>query len=76
MGTQVQEEKRRQRRMGRGVRWRRKYTPKEWQVERQVGGKMKIQGGSEEMDKTEEDGLTDTHRREGADPGRAGEMGA
>lgn len=40
------------------------------------GGKVKIQEGNEEMDKSEGDELTDTQRREGGDPGRIGEMGA
>lgn len=44
-------------------------------IERQTGWKMKIQEGSEEMDKTKGDGLTDTPRREGRDLGRIREMG-
>lgn len=38
--------------------------------------KMKIQEGGEETVKIEGDGFTDTHGREGGDPGRIGEMGA
>lgn len=61
-----------------GVRWRRKYTPKGREMERQIRGKMKIPEESEKTDKTEEDGLVDahthTHRRERGGLGRVGKM--
>lgn len=42
----------------------------EREMGRQTGGKMKVQEGGEEIVKTEGDGFTDTHGREGGDLGR------